>query len=177
MDFRSTKSHRQLLRLSKETPEKPAPFCLCTILRNTFRSHPLLHLLKSIWTSLLCLFCVCVCVYPHGFCCHNTNTRTKYNLGKKEFISSFRLQLIIEGSHGRSSGQELKQNPQRNTAHWLVLSGMSWADLLVQRRISGFKTVPPTEGWALQHQLDIKKMPLKTMFPTSRPTPTWDSLR
>lgn len=51
------------------------------------------------------------------FCCCDKQM-TKSNLWRKRFISSYRLQSIIEGSQGRN----LKRKPQRNAVYLLPVS-------------------------------------------------------
>lgn len=40
---------------------------------------------------------------------------------RKDFLSSYTLQTMTEGSQGRTSRQNLKQRPWKSTACWLVL--------------------------------------------------------
>lgn len=52
------------------------------------------------------------------------NAMANSNLGRKGFISSHRLESLIEGGQaGATAAHDLQQNSRRNAAHWLTPHG------------------------------------------------------
>lgn len=111
--------------------------------------------------SLLYLPDIC-CLSQFGLCCY-AKTLTDTDLGKKEFIISFRLESIIKRNQDRNSIRNLEAAYEAEVMkeHCFLLCLSCSLNLL-------FNLLPrvalPTVGWAFSQQ------PLTSAMPTDLPT-------
>lgn len=75
-------------------------------------------------------------------------------------MSTYSLQPITERSHGRNSSKNLRSHRRRNHGRMLLLA-RSLGLMLSWFSYKAKGMVQPTVGWALLHQLIIKKSPNK----------------
>lgn len=81
------------------------------------------------------------------FCCYNKH-HDQSHLGRKVFLSPYRLQSIIKGN----------RKQRRDIAYWLLPSSYS-ATLLIQPRSTCPEMALFTVCWTLLHQFSINKYP------------------
>jgi hypothetical protein len=109
---------------------------------NMFRSQ---HLPLMVQTFLM-----------EGLCGEKLWPETTWG-GKGLFCFYFHITVHHGKQSGRNSRQELMQRPWRDAAHWLVLLACS-ACFLIEPRATFPEVAWFIVGWALPHQLLVKKV-------------------
>lgn len=110
-------------------------------------------------TSYLNLYALC---RSWGFCCCD-KLLTERNLRRKcLFGLHFCIIVHHEGTQGRSSRQELKQNPWRNAPYQLVAPGL--LSLLSYSILCPLGVAPPTVSWTRSHPASLEKMPHRLAY-------------
>lgn len=112
-----------------------------------------------------------------------TNNVTEKNFrGKEVLISSYTLQSSVEKGQSKNSRQEPRGRDRGRNRERMLLLGLPdllpqaySAVFLIQLQPTYLGMALPTVGWALQHQLAIKKMPAD--MHTSKPNGNSSSVK